>query len=110
MVTASGVESAKKALRRDKIPIIICERNLQPGTWRDLLEQTAMMPHAPLMIVTSRLADEHLWSEVLNEGGYDVLAKPFHPTELIRVVEGAFQHWQDLHEAFSARRALRLAS
>ena len=110
MITASSVEWATKMLKRDQIRIAICERDLQPGTWKDLLEQMATMPHSPLMIVTSRLADESLWSEVLNEGGYDVLAKPFHPTELIRVVEGAFQHWQDLHEAFSARRALRLAS
>ncbi len=29
------------------------------------------------LIVTDRLANEALWSEVLNLGGYDVVAKPF---------------------------------
>jgi len=110
LVTASSVEWATKVLRRDQIPIAICERELQPGSWRDLLKQTAVMPHSPLLIVTCRLADERLWSEVLNEGGYDVLAKPFDRTEVIRVVEGAFQHWQNQHEAWSIRRALRIAS
>jgi DNA-binding NtrC family response regulator len=110
LVTASSVEWATKMLRRDRVPIVICERDLKPGTWSDLLEQMATMPHSPLMIVTSRLADERLWSEVLNESGYDVLANPFDRTEVIRVVEGAFQHWQNQHETCSVRRALRIAS
>ena len=110
MITASSVEWATKMLKRDQIRIAICERDLQPGTWKDLLEQTATMPHSPLVIVTCRLADERLWSEVLNEGGYDVLAKPFDRTEAIRVVEGAFQYWQNQHEAWSIHRAWRIAS
>jgi hypothetical protein len=30
----------------------------------------------PLLVVTSRLADDRLWWEALNLGGYNVLAKP----------------------------------
>lgn len=59
-----------------------------------MLQETAAMPHSPLLIVTSRLADERLWAEVLNEGGWDVLAKPFDATEVVRVVETAWQHWR----------------
>jgi len=43
----------------------------------------------PLLIVASRLADERLWAEVLNLGGYDVLLKPFEPAELRRVIGNA---------------------
>ena len=42
------------------------------------------------MIVTSRLADDRLWAEVLNLGGYDVLAKPFDASEVARVVGTAW--------------------
>jgi len=62
-----------------------------------LLEEMMVMPHSPLLIVTSRLADERLWPEVLNVGGWDVLAKPFDRKEVIRVVESAWRHWQDQH-------------
>src|SRR4051812_39636072 len=58
LVIASSMKRATKVLSRHQIPLVICERDLQPGTWRDLLEETAVMPHSPLMIVTSRLADE----------------------------------------------------
>jgi DNA-binding NtrC family response regulator len=46
----------------------------------------------PNLIVTSRLADDELWAEVLNLGGYDVLAQPFDPQEVYRIV---FQAWHE---------------
>jgi DNA-binding response OmpR family regulator len=50
---------------------------------KDLLEE------ARPLIVTDRAADEALWAEVLNLGGFDVLAQPFDPTEVSRVVASA---------------------
>ncbi len=59
------------------------------GTWRDLLHVIEDATGPPLMIVTSRLADEYLWAEVLSLGGYDVLAKPFHEKEVRHVAASA---------------------
>jgi DNA-binding response OmpR family regulator len=42
-----------------------------------------------LLIVVSRLANESLWAEVLNLGGFDVLALPFDREELERVTLSA---------------------
>jgi CheY-like chemotaxis protein len=39
-------------------------------------------PDPPMLIVTSRLADDYLWAEALNLGAYDVLAKPFDASEV----------------------------
>ena len=69
------------------------ERDLLSGTWKDVLEYTNSLPNAPSFIVASRLADEHLWAEALNLGAWDVLAKPFDRTEVIRSVRSAWQHW-----------------
>jgi DNA-binding response OmpR family regulator len=51
----------------------------------------------PTLIVTSRLADDELWAEVLNLGAYDVLAQPFDPDEVYRVVFLAWQHSKNSH-------------
>jgi FixJ family two-component response regulator len=51
-----------------------------------------------MLIVTSGLADAHLWAEVLNLGGYDVLAKPFDDQEVQRVVAGAWRQQQNRSE------------
>ncbi|MCL5744434.1 MAG: hypothetical protein M1541_11000 [Acidobacteria bacterium] len=42
-----------------------------------------------MFIVTSRLADDALWAEVLNVDGYDLLLKPFRGEEVVRMVNAA---------------------
>jgi hypothetical protein len=37
--------------------------------------------------VADRFADERLWGEVLNLGGYDLLTKPFVREEVLHVLE-----------------------
>ena len=50
--------------------------------------------------VASDRADERLWAEVLNYGAYDVLAKPFQPAEVLRIVSAAWRGWkQDIDRA-----------
>jgi DNA-binding response OmpR family regulator len=43
----------------------------------------------PPLIVSSCVADDRLWAEVLNLGGYDLLTKPFLAAEVSRVVRMA---------------------
>jgi DNA-binding response OmpR family regulator len=40
-------------------------------------------------VVVSRNADERLWAEVLNLGGYDLLLKPYNANEVRRTIRGA---------------------
>lgn len=81
-------------LKRTLIPVILCERDLPDGTWKDIVERTARAANPPAVIVSSRLADEHLWTEVLNSGGYNVLRKPFRESEVFRDVSLAWLHWK----------------
>jgi DNA-binding response OmpR family regulator len=85
------LESALKTLRENRISIVVAERDLLPGTWRDVLAEIGTRPDPPLLIVTSRLADERLWAEALNLGAYDVLAKPFEVEEVVRVLSFAWK-------------------
>jgi len=77
-------------LRQHEISVILCERDLMPGSWIDLLEKLNDASHPPSLIVTSRLADDRLWAEARN-----VLAKPFDRSEVLRSVKAAWQHWFD---------------
>ena len=81
------------ALRKRQFEVVVCERDLPPGSWKDVLEQVTILPDPPSLIVTSRLADERLWAEALNLGAYDVLTKPFDRTEAMRVVGAAWRAW-----------------
>lgn len=84
--TVRPAQSCREAIDHlsvHRTPVVICESSLPDGNWKDLLDK------APRLIVTARTADEALWSEVLNLGGYDVLAQPFDATEVARVVVAA---------------------
>jgi DNA-binding NtrC family response regulator len=107
---ADCLASAHAVMSRREIGVVICERDLSPGTWVDMLEEGALLADPPSLIVTSRVADERLWAEALNLGAYDVLAKPFERLELVRSVSLAWLHWYHNREV-SARElpAMRAA-
>lgn len=69
----------------------------------ELLEQISLFPDPPLLIVTSRLADERLWAEAVNLGAWDVLAQPFDAEETTRIIGFAWLHWRDRHNARVSR-------
>jgi DNA-binding response OmpR family regulator len=75
-----------KVLEGGGISIVVCEDNLPDGTWRDVLDSVLSLAGRPILIVTSNFADERLWAEVLNLGGFDVVNKPFQRKELRRVL------------------------
>jgi DNA-binding response OmpR family regulator len=85
-------------LSRQRIPILVCERQLLDATWKEVLAGLSHLPERPVLIVSSRLADEVFWAEALNLGAYDVLMKPFDATEVFRVVSLAWLSWRNDRE------------
>ncbi|HUB78725.1 MAG TPA: hypothetical protein VMB03_08025 [Bryobacteraceae bacterium] len=95
IATTGNVSSASSQLRSGEIPIVLCDRESEAGNWKDTLETLRDFSTPPLLIVTSRTADEYLWAEALNLGAYDVLAKPYHAPEVVRVLSMAWLHWRN---------------
>jgi DNA-binding response OmpR family regulator len=89
---------AIELLKGTEVPVVLCAMQLPDGSWRDLLAEFAGQPVPPRLIVASHLADESLWVDVLDRGGYDVLAMPFDPNEVLRVVSLAWRQWQQESE------------
>jgi len=104
------LQSAMAALSQAEIPLVITERDLAIGSWRDVLDNLFLLPDPPILIVTSRLADECLWAEALNLGAYDVLAKPFDASEVMRVFDSAWRHWTDLRTRIQVRNTEPMAA
>jgi DNA-binding response OmpR family regulator len=97
---ATTCQDAIARLGRTRISVILCEHSLPDGTWKDVLDHVSGAGIEAPIIVTSRLADEHLWAEVLNLGGYDVLAKPFSEREVRHAITSAL-----LRSTYPPRRA-----
>ncbi|HEU0139716.1 MAG TPA: hypothetical protein VFQ79_08400 [Bryobacteraceae bacterium] len=88
----SEVHSALRVERVDSVTIVLTEARCPGGgSWKDILGEIEGKANPPALIVADRLADERLWAEVLNLGGYDVLAKPFDAAEVLWVIGSALR-------------------
>jgi DNA-binding response OmpR family regulator len=84
---------AMDCLGKNPAHVVIAETDTQGWNWKQILQDLRGFSPPPQLIVASRTADDHLWAEVLNVGGYDVLPQPFERDELERVVASAFRHF-----------------
>ncbi len=82
----TDLRQAVTLFHRHAPPVVICNSD-----WRDFLEIASFGCERTCVIVTSPFADEALWAEVLNRGGFDVLAQPLDSNEVIRTVQAAFR-------------------
>ena len=91
---AQTFQEVLTAAREKRVGVLLSESRFSDGhCWKDLLDEIQRLESPPMLIVTDRLADERLWAEVLNLGGYDLLLKPFDPDEALRVVNSAWASW-----------------
>ena len=86
---------AEAALGSSLFGVVVCGGHFADGrSWKDVLSLIHAMSVPPELVVADRLADETLWAEVLNLGCYDLLAMPFEPTEVLRVLPRAWDFWK----------------
>ena len=80
------------ALLNENPGLVLCEKDLPDGTWKDVFRAARGLDNPPAVVVVSRSADEQLWAEVLNVGAYDLLLRPFEDAEVSRVMGMAWRH------------------
>jgi DNA-binding NtrC family response regulator len=89
---ADTCDAAIRELRRRPARVVFCESILPDGTWKDLLDRVSLLDDQPRFAVISGNADELLWFEVLDRGGYDVLSKPLDEDEVRNVLGALPRH------------------
>ena len=95
---AGTYREALAQLSDKQVFVILSECRLPDGSWKDVLNQIVPMLERPRLIVFSRHADERLWAEVLNSGGFDLLATPFRKEEVIFALSSARLDWEPEQE------------
>jgi AmiR/NasT family two-component response regulator len=82
-------------------PVVLVDRHFQGSDWRftvaSLLNPTANC----CLILLSDVSDPYLWNELVQYGGFEVLARPFERSEVLRTLAFAQKHceadWPPLH-------------
>jgi len=84
-----NLEQARERLNSVRYVAILTEADLPDGVWTDVLHLAREISPGVEVIVTDALADASLWTEVLGLGCYDLLAQPFHDSEVRRILSNA---------------------
>jgi DNA-binding NtrC family response regulator len=80
---------AKLLEEGEEYDVLLTEAALPDGNWLGALRLARDCPRDLRVIVTDPQADARFWSEVLNIGGYDLLAQPFYEPEVRRILYNA---------------------
>lgn len=91
---AVTIEECSRHLARGAVSVILADRDLPDGTWRDLLRLAKSTSPEPRVVVLDRDADDWLWLDVLDAGGFDLLPNPVDAEQLQRTIEGAETQWR----------------
>jgi len=71
--------------------LILCDRH-QPGyPWREVMDRVASSSPRSCILLVTPVSDDHLWREVLQQGGYDVLMRPLSEEGALHAVQSAMR-------------------
>ena len=97
-----SLASALDAVREERTPVVLFDGDGLPSAWQELVAAVKDLPAPPCLIVTSQFTDDRMWAEVLKQGGFDVIAKPFQKSDVIRIVSSACRRWRHRHAQAAA--------
>lgn len=87
-------DEALRFISSNPTPVVITDCGCGEQLSETIAKLGELCSPPPRVIVASRLADDPLWLEVLDCGGYNVLQKPFDPHEVFWVVSHAWRDWK----------------
>jgi|SRR5580658_1427293 FixJ family two-component response regulator len=89
----AAINTEDSPMKLDRVGAVIVDCPPRNDFWKQILIDVCQPAGIPL-IVTSRVADERLWSEVLNFGGFDILVQPLDSHEVARIAKSALRWTQ----------------
>ena len=78
----------------DVPPIVIYDRELSPGRWRETIRLFANQSPRPHIILLSSNSDTNLFDELYRAGGSEIVRSPIDPAHLLWAVIKAWQLWR----------------
>jgi DNA-binding NtrC family response regulator len=90
--SCSTLSQAEEVLSSHKINLVFCDEHFSDGSFRDLLQTIQGCISKPQIAVILHLGDLAEYKEALQEGVFEVISSPFHPTDVELAVIRAMRH------------------
>ncbi len=103
---AALLEQADFLLTATGALVLLSDMAFLDGSWTDAKGMLAKLHPRVALVLALENADERLWLDVLEQGVYDVVLKPFAADELRRIL-GTREHMQNVTAAPPNSRSVR---
>jgi DNA-binding NtrC family response regulator len=92
LTEVAQLEEAAGALKSAPAPILLFDRDTAGEVWQEALKRLIKVRRNACIVLLSSVADQYLWEEVVQHGGFDVLARPFRKEHLLSTLVFAYAH------------------
>jgi len=75
------------------VPVVICDMDVECD-WKHIVDLVIHAPHPAPVLVAGADPDWHLWEEVIDRGGFDLLRKPMKRAKVAEMLDSALRHWE----------------
>ena len=90
ILTAASCGEAAQLLRDEPgVCLVLTDLSLPDGSWFDVLNRVGDVQRGAKVVVCAHVADERLWTQVLEAGGFDMLVEPYQDREVQRILSAA---------------------
>lgn len=74
---------------QDHFEVILCDRNQRGYPWREVMDRLVEISPQSCILLVSPQRDDFLWQDVMQHGGYDVLACPLREDTVLPAIDAA---------------------
>lgn len=85
------LEEANTAVRAASAPIVLFDRDAAPS-WQRAIKGFVKSRRSACVVLLSNVSDQYLWDEVVQQGGFDLLPRPFRKEQVLSTLVFAYAH------------------
>jgi|ERR1035437_4519119 FixJ family two-component response regulator len=92
LTDASHLEDPSAALKGAAVPILLFDRDSAGACWQVTMRRLIKTRRGVCVVLLSSVADQYLWDEVVQHGGFDLLTRPFRKEQVLSTLMFAYAH------------------
>jgi len=92
LTDVSSLDDAVAKLQAAALPIIFYDRGAAGVCWQETIERLIAARKGSCVVLISNVADQYLWEEVVQHGGFDLLPRPFRKDQVLSALAFAHAH------------------
>jgi DNA-binding NtrC family response regulator len=92
LTNASRGEDVGAALKAASVPILLFDRDTASESWQKTMRDLIKLRRGACVVLLSNVADQYLWEEVVQHGGFELLSRPFRKELVLSTLVFAYAH------------------